>query len=109
MSHERIQGAVKWGRWVKELLFQKTSFNLSQTNTKCMVIFSARKVDKVVDPFQHMQMATQYAQNRKEKPMYCKAQVYAGIEEFSLEELRAAHWFKKKKEEEMKGMTAGGE
>ena len=57
----------------------------------------------MVDPFQHMQMATQHAQNRKEKPMYCKDKVYAGVNEYSLEELRAAAWFEKKKERDAKG------
>ncbi|CAL1279057.1 unnamed protein product [Larinioides sclopetarius] len=32
------------------------------------------------------------------KPMYDKEKVYGGAEEFSLEEIRAAEWFKKKKE-----------
>lgn len=38
------------------------------------------------DPLQRLQSSTQ---GKEEMVMYCKSKVYAGVEEFSIEEIRA--------------------
>ncbi|EMP26783.1 Mitotic checkpoint serine/threonine-protein kinase BUB1 beta, partial [Chelonia mydas] len=60
-------------------------------------VLSARKPGKEVDPLQRVQNHQQDAQEKKEVAMYCKERVYAGVEEFSLEEIRAEIYRKKAK------------
>ncbi|XP_015718803.1 mitotic checkpoint serine/threonine-protein kinase BUB1 beta [Coturnix japonica] len=66
-------------------------------------VLSARKPEKE-DPLQRVQNHHQDTQEKKEAVMYCKDKVYAGVEEFSFEEIRAEVYRKKarkKAEEEM--------
>ncbi|XP_060117325.1 mitotic checkpoint serine/threonine-protein kinase BUB1 beta [Heteronotia binoei] len=81
-----------------------------QTMTPCKIessinsVLSARKPGKEEDPLHRVQSHQQDGQEKKEKPMYCKDRVYAGVEEFSLEEIRAEIYrkkAKKKREEEL--------
>ncbi|KAJ7398576.1 Mitotic checkpoint serine/threonine-protein kinase BUB1 beta [Pitangus sulphuratus] len=70
-------------------------------------VLSARKPEKE-DPLQRVQHHQQDTQERKEMVMYCKDKVYAGVDEFSLEEIRAEIYRKKAKrkaEEEMQAIA----
>lgn len=58
-------------------------------------VLSARKPGKDEDPLQRVQSHQQDNQEKKEQFMYCKEKVYAGVEEFSLEEIRAEIYRKK--------------
>ncbi|KAM6467555.1 mitotic checkpoint serine/threonine-protein kinase BUB1 beta isoform 1-T2 [Liasis olivaceus] len=62
-------------------------------------VLSARKPGKEEDPLHRVQSHHQDGQEKKEQPMYCKERVYAGVEEFSLEEIRAEIYRKKRREE----------
>ncbi|XP_069713068.1 mitotic checkpoint serine/threonine-protein kinase BUB1 beta-like [Phaenicophaeus curvirostris] len=71
-------------------------------------ILSVRKPKKEEDLLQRVQNCQQDAQEKKEMVMYCKDKVYAGVEEFSLEEIRAEIYrkkAKKKAEEEMQAIA----
>ncbi|XP_074951345.1 mitotic checkpoint serine/threonine-protein kinase BUB1 beta isoform X3 [Phalacrocorax aristotelis] len=81
-----------------------------QVMTPCKIepsinrVLSARKPEKEEDLLQRVQNHQQDTQEKKEVVMYCKDKVYAGVEEFSLEEIRAEIYrkkAKKKTEEEM--------
>ncbi|KFV04353.1 Mitotic checkpoint serine/threonine-protein kinase BUB1 beta, partial [Pterocles gutturalis] len=61
-------------------------------------VLSVRKPEKEEDPLQRVQNHQQDAQEKKEIVMYCKDKVYAGVEEFSLEEIRAEIYRKKAKQ-----------
>ncbi|XP_014666750.1 PREDICTED: uncharacterized protein LOC106808510 [Priapulus caudatus] len=50
-------------------------------------VLSARKLDKPVHPVQNIIRAQEI--NPHERVMYCKHKIYAGLDEFSFEELRA--------------------
>ncbi|XP_035755999.1 mitotic checkpoint serine/threonine-protein kinase BUB1 beta [Egretta garzetta] len=85
-----------------------------QVMTPCKIepsinrVLSARKPDKEEDPLQRVQNHQQDTQEKKEVAMYCKDKVYAGVEEFSLEEIRAEIYrkkAKKKAEEEMQAIA----
>uniref|UniRef100_A0A8C4W3D8 BUB1 mitotic checkpoint serine/threonine kinase B n=1 Tax=Gopherus evgoodei TaxID=1825980 RepID=A0A8C4W3D8_9SAUR len=60
-------------------------------------VLSARKPGKEEDPLQRVQNHQQDSQEKKEVAMYGKERVYAGVEEFSLEEIRAEIYRKKAK------------
>ncbi|XP_010013680.1 PREDICTED: mitotic checkpoint serine/threonine-protein kinase BUB1 beta, partial [Nestor notabilis] len=85
-----------------------------QVMTPCKIepsingVLSARKPEKEEDPLQRVQNHQQDTQEKKEMVMYCKDKVYAGVEEFSLEEIRAEIYrkkAKKKAEEEMQAIA----
>ncbi|NWX44105.1 BUB1B kinase, partial [Steatornis caripensis] len=86
-----------------------------QVMTPCKIepsvnhVLSARKPEKEEDPLQRVQNHQQDTQElKKEVVMYCKDKVYAGVEEFSLEEIRAEIYrkkAKKKMEEEMRAIA----
>ncbi|KGL99210.1 Mitotic checkpoint serine/threonine-protein kinase BUB1 beta, partial [Charadrius vociferus] len=85
-----------------------------QVMTPCKIepsinhVLSARKPEKEEDPLQRVQNHQQDTQEKKEVVMYCKDKVYAGVEEFSLEEIRAEIYrkkAKKKTEEEMQAIA----
>ncbi|XP_075048009.1 mitotic checkpoint serine/threonine-protein kinase BUB1 beta [Mixophyes fleayi] len=63
-----------------------------QTVTPCKInpsvtsVLSSRKPCKEEDPLQRVQSSSQ---GKEEMVMYCKSKIYAGVEEFSFEELRA--------------------
>ncbi|KFP88080.1 Mitotic checkpoint serine/threonine-protein kinase BUB1 beta, partial [Apaloderma vittatum] len=85
-----------------------------QVMTPCKIepsinrVLSARKPEKEEDPLQRVQNHQQDTQEKKEVVMYCKDKVYAGVEEFSLEEIRAEIYrkkAKKKSEEEMEAIA----
>lgn len=54
-----------------------------------------------------MQNHQQDTQEKKEVAMYCKDKVYAGVEEFSLEEIRA-EIYRKKAKKKAEGMIQNG-
>nr|XP_048315558.1 mitotic checkpoint serine/threonine-protein kinase BUB1 beta isoform X2 [Myodes glareolus] len=63
-------------------------------------VLSTRKPGKEDgDPLQRVQSHQQGPEERKEKVMYCKEKVYAGVGEFSFEEIRAEVFRKKLKEQ----------
>uniref|UniRef100_A0A452QHS4 Mitotic checkpoint serine/threonine-protein kinase BUB1 beta n=1 Tax=Ursus americanus TaxID=9643 RepID=A0A452QHS4_URSAM len=63
-------------------------------------ILSTRKPGKEEgDPLQRVQSHQQESQEKKEKMMYCKEKIYAGVGEFSFEEIRAEVFRKKLKEQ----------
>ncbi|XP_010709143.1 mitotic checkpoint serine/threonine-protein kinase BUB1 beta-like [Meleagris gallopavo] len=61
-------------------------------------VLSARKPEKEEDPLRRVQNHHQDTQEKKEVVMYCKDKVYAGVEEFSFEEIRAEAYRKKAKQ-----------
>ncbi|KAM5235446.1 mitotic checkpoint serine/threonine-protein kinase BUB1 beta [Ctenodactylus gundi] len=62
-------------------------------------VLSTRKPGKEEqDPLRRVQSHQQESVEKKEKVMYCKEKVYAGVEEFSFEEIRAEVFRKKLKE-----------
>ncbi|XP_048163839.1 mitotic checkpoint serine/threonine-protein kinase BUB1 beta isoform X3 [Corvus hawaiiensis] len=65
-------------------------------------VLSTRKPEEQEDPLQRVQHHQQDAQEKKEMVMYCKEKVYAGVDEFSFEEIRAEIYRKKarKKDED---------
>ncbi|XP_063253839.1 mitotic checkpoint serine/threonine-protein kinase BUB1 beta [Prinia subflava] len=65
-------------------------------------VLSTRKPEVREDPLQRVQHQQQDAQAKKEMVMYCKEKVYAGVDEFSFEEIRAEIYRKKarKKDED---------
>ncbi|NXV38010.1 BUB1B kinase, partial [Rissa tridactyla] len=85
-----------------------------QVMTPCKIepsinhVLSARKPEKEEDPLQRVQNHQQGTEEKKEVVMYCKDKVYAGVEEFSLEEIRAEIYrqkAKKKTEEEIQAIA----
>nr|XP_034966879.1 mitotic checkpoint serine/threonine-protein kinase BUB1 beta isoform X2 [Zootoca vivipara] len=85
-----------------------------QTMTPCKIessincVLSTWKPGKEEDPLHRVQSHQQDGQEKKEKPMYCKEKVYAGVEEFSLEEIRAEIYrqkAKKRREEELQALA----
>uniref|UniRef100_G1QQS2 Mitotic checkpoint serine/threonine-protein kinase BUB1 beta n=1 Tax=Nomascus leucogenys TaxID=61853 RepID=G1QQS2_NOMLE len=63
-------------------------------------ILSTRKPGKEEgDPLQRVQSHQQASEEKKEKMMYCKEKIYAGVGEFSFEEIRAEVFRKKLKEQ----------
>ncbi|XP_075019715.1 mitotic checkpoint serine/threonine-protein kinase BUB1 beta isoform X2 [Calonectris borealis] len=85
-----------------------------QVMTPCKIepsinhVLSARKPEKEEDPLQRVQNHQQDTQEKKEVVMYRKDKVYAGVEEFSFEEIRAEIYrkkTKKKREEEMQAIA----
>ncbi|XP_063803580.1 mitotic checkpoint serine/threonine-protein kinase BUB1 beta isoform X2 [Pseudophryne corroboree] len=78
-----------------------------QTVTPCKInpsvtsVLSSRKQCKEEDPLQRLQSS---AQGKEEMVMYCKDKVFAGMEEFSFEEIRAEIYMvkiRKKREEDL--------
>ncbi|XP_049754702.1 mitotic checkpoint serine/threonine-protein kinase BUB1 beta isoform X1 [Elephas maximus indicus] len=62
-------------------------------------ILSTRKPRKEEeDPLRRVQSHQQESEERREKMMYCKEKIYAGVGEFSFEEIRAEVFRKKLKE-----------
>ncbi|XP_008115060.2 mitotic checkpoint serine/threonine-protein kinase BUB1 beta [Anolis carolinensis] len=85
-----------------------------QAMTPCKIepsmncVLSVRKPKKEDDPLHRVQNHQQDGQEKKEQPMYCKEKVYAGVEEFSLEEIRAEIYrkkAKKRREEELQAIA----
>ncbi|XP_023370021.1 mitotic checkpoint serine/threonine-protein kinase BUB1 beta [Otolemur garnettii] len=63
-------------------------------------VLSTRKPGKEEgDPLQRVQSHQQASEEKKEKVMYCKEKIYAGVGEFSFEEIRAEVFRKKLKEQ----------
>ncbi|XP_042543556.1 mitotic checkpoint serine/threonine-protein kinase BUB1 beta isoform X1 [Dipodomys spectabilis] len=59
-------------------------------------VLSTRKPGKEEgDPLQRVQSHQQASEEKKEKMMYCKEKIYAGVGEFSFEEIRAEAFRKK--------------
>ncbi|XP_073422846.1 mitotic checkpoint serine/threonine-protein kinase BUB1 beta [Dendrobates tinctorius] len=78
-----------------------------QTVTPCKInpsvssVLSSRKPSKEEDPLQRLQSNSQ---GKEEMVMYCKSKIYAGVDEFSLEEIRAEIYIakiRKKREEDL--------
>ncbi|XP_054246734.1 mitotic checkpoint serine/threonine-protein kinase BUB1 beta [Indicator indicator] len=85
-----------------------------QVMTPCKIepsinrVLSAHKPEKEEDPLQRVQNQQQEIQENKEVVMYCKEKVYAGVDEFSFEEIRAEIYRKRAKlkaEEEMQAIA----
>lgn len=70
-------------------------------------VLSARKPEKEEDPLRRVQNHHQDTQEKKEVVMYCKDKVYAGVEEFSFEEIRA-EVYRKKAKKKAEGMLQNG-
>lgn len=70
-------------------------------------VLSARKPEKEEDPLQRVQNHNQDNQEKKEVVMYCKDKGYAGVEEFSFEEIRA-EVYRKKAKQKAEGMLQNG-
>lgn len=70
-------------------------------------VLSARKPQKEEDPLRRVQNHHPDNQEKKEMVMYCKDKVYAGVEEFSLEEIRA-EVYRKKAKKKAEGMLQNG-
>ncbi|XP_068004218.1 mitotic checkpoint serine/threonine-protein kinase BUB1 beta [Melanerpes formicivorus] len=104
-----------------EVPYQQPNFTLyvdesaqQQIMTPCKIepsinhVLSARKPEKEEDPLQRVQNQQQDTQEKKEVVMYCKEKVYAGVDEFSFEEIRAEIYRKRAKlkaEEEMQAIA----
>ncbi|KAM9062646.1 mitotic checkpoint serine/threonine-protein kinase BUB1 beta [Sarcophilus harrisii] len=73
-------------------------------------ILSTRKPGKEQeDPLQRVQSHQQEAQEKKEKMMCCKEKIYAGVGEFSFEEIRAEVFWKKLKEKREAELLTGAQ
>lgn len=70
-------------------------------------MLSSRKPEEREDPLQRVQHQQQDTQAKKEMAMYCKEKVYAGVDEFSFEEIRAEIYRKKARKKE-EGMFQSG-
>lgn len=70
-------------------------------------MLSARKPGEQEDPLQRVQHQQQDTQAKKEMVMYCKEKVYAGVDEFSFEEIRTEIYRKKAKKKD-EGMFQSG-
>lgn len=70
-------------------------------------VLSARKPGEQEDPLQRVQHQQQDTQAKKEMVMYCKEKVYAGVDEFSFEEIRTEIYRKKAKKKD-EGMFQSG-
>lgn len=79
-----------------------------QAMTPCKIessmncVLSVRKPGKDEDPLHRVQSHLQDSQEKKEQLMYCKDKVYAGVEEFSFEEIRVEIYRNKAKEKREK-------
>ncbi|XP_070612775.1 mitotic checkpoint serine/threonine-protein kinase BUB1 beta [Erythrolamprus reginae] len=62
-------------------------------------VLSARKLGKEEDPLHRVQSHNEDGQEKKVEVMYCKTKVYAGVEEFSFEEIRDEIYRKKRRAE----------
>ncbi|XP_072480803.1 mitotic checkpoint serine/threonine-protein kinase BUB1 beta isoform X2 [Notamacropus eugenii] len=73
-------------------------------------ILSTRKPGKEEeDPLQRVQSHQQESQEKKEKMMCCKEKIYAGVGEFSFEEIRAEVFWKKLKEKREAELLTGAQ
>ncbi|XP_036591704.1 mitotic checkpoint serine/threonine-protein kinase BUB1 beta [Trichosurus vulpecula] len=73
-------------------------------------ILSTRKPGKEEeDPLQRVQSHQQESQEKKEKMMCCKEKIYAGVGEFSFEEIRAEVFWKKLKEKREAELRTGAQ
>lgn len=70
-------------------------------------MLSSRKPEEREDPLQRVQHQQQDAQAKTEMVMYCKEKVYAGVDEFSFEEIRAEIYRKKAKKKEEGKLQSG--
>ncbi|VTJ62737.1 Hypothetical predicted protein [Marmota monax] len=98
----RVGGALK-GKFVK-CYFGKPLVSCGRTPCKIEPsinhILSTRKPGKEErDLLQRVQSHQQESEEKKERMMYCKEKIYAGVEEFSFEEIRAEVFRKKLKEQ----------
>ncbi|XP_039562496.1 mitotic checkpoint serine/threonine-protein kinase BUB1 beta [Passer montanus] len=92
----------------KENELRAGPWNSGRISTPCKIepsincVLSTRKPEEREDPLQRVQHQQQDAQAKKEMVMYCKEKVYAGVDEFSFEEIRAEIYRKKarKKDED---------
>jgi len=71
-------------------------------------VFSARKAGKDVDPFHSLQhQQAQATGGALPVSMYDKHKVYAGVSEFSFEQIRAADWFRCQRRQEERRLEGG--
>ncbi|CAI9553469.1 unnamed protein product [Staurois parvus] len=84
-SHDPGSSLPSFTPYVDELAQQQT-VTPCKINPSVTSVLSARKPGKEEDPLQRLQNSTQ---GKEEMVMYCKNKVYAGVEEFSFEEIRA--------------------
>lgn len=69
-------------------------------------VASARKAGNDVDP-SHILRIGQTGSSCETMSMYDKHKVYAGVNEFSFEEIRGADWFKRQQLREEKRLEGG--
>ncbi|XP_018414760.1 PREDICTED: mitotic checkpoint serine/threonine-protein kinase BUB1 beta [Nanorana parkeri] len=99
-SHDPTPSLPSFTPYVDELAEHQT-VTPCKINPSVTSVLSARKHSKEEDPLQRLQSSTQ---GKEEKVMYCKNKVYAGMEEFSIEEIRAEMYMakvRKKREEDL--------
>ncbi|XP_071971385.1 mitotic checkpoint serine/threonine-protein kinase BUB1 beta isoform X2 [Engystomops pustulosus] len=99
-SSEPPQSFPSFTPYVDEMAEQQT-VTPCKINPAVSSVLSARKPGKEEDPLQRLQSNPQ---GKEELVMYCKNKVYAGVEEFSLEEIRAEIYMakiRKKREEDL--------
>ncbi|XP_069585543.1 mitotic checkpoint serine/threonine-protein kinase BUB1 beta isoform X2 [Ranitomeya imitator] len=86
--------------YVDEMVLQQT-VTPCKINSSVSSVLSSRKPGKEEDPLQRLQSSSQ---GKEEMVMYCKSKIYAGVDEFSLEEIRAEIYIakiRKKREEDL--------
>ncbi|XP_072284388.1 mitotic checkpoint serine/threonine-protein kinase BUB1 beta isoform X2 [Pyxicephalus adspersus] len=99
-NHDATPSFPSFTPYVDELAEQHT-VTPCKINPAVTSVLSARKPSKEEDPLQRLQNSSQA---KEEKVMYCKNKVYAGMEEFSIEEIRAEIYMakvRKKREEDL--------
>lgn len=99
-GHDSTPCLPSFTPYVDELAEQQT-VTPCKINPSVTSVLSARKPSKEEDPLQRLQSSTQ---GKEEMVMYCKNKVYAGVEEFSIEEIRAEMYMakvRKKREEDL--------
>ncbi|KAM5129878.1 mitotic checkpoint serine/threonine-protein kinase BUB1 beta [Mantella aurantiaca] len=99
-SHNPTSSLPSFTPYVDELAEQQT-VTPCKINPSVTSVLSARKPSKEEDPLQRLQSSTH---GKEEMVMYCKNKIYAGVEEFSIEEIRAEIYMakvRKKREEDL--------
>ncbi|XP_068109536.1 mitotic checkpoint serine/threonine-protein kinase BUB1 beta isoform X2 [Hyperolius riggenbachi] len=99
-SHDPALSLPSFTPYVDEMAEQQI-VTPCKINPSITSVLSARKPSKEEDPLQRLQSSSQ---EKKEVAMYCKDKIFAGVEEFTFEEIRAEIYMmkvRKKREEDL--------
>ncbi|XP_040188908.1 mitotic checkpoint serine/threonine-protein kinase BUB1 beta [Rana temporaria] len=103
-SHDSIPSFPSFTPYEDEVAEQLQTVTPCKINPSVTSVLSARKPRMEDDPLQRLQSSTQ---GKEEMVMYCKSKVYAGVEEFSIEEIRAEIYMAKVRKKREEDLLAG--